>query len=230
MVQTRKRKSLSKRRGTTATKPFHGCAASTATDVPVRFTAPLFAEFALRAAFEMSEGKSMVNKKHLHAVVVLLIIGLGIVGRFLSDAQQPVRSDPPNPAATPSARDLATAGARPNRGEAATPVLLGDGKIGGVTVVNNRTGERIALGTVDLKPTLARIAAGEKNPHRNDGSVYRNFNGKLPKKKTGYYREYVVPTPDIPGPGPQRVVLGEEGEIYYTSDHYETFIRVKGGG
>lgn len=173
----------------------------------------------------------MVNKKHLHAVVVVLIIGLGIVGRFLSDSPQPVRSDQPSPAAPPSVQEEAAAGARPSRGEAATSaVLLGDGKIGGVTVENNRTGERIALGTVDLKPTLARIAAGEKNPHRNDGSVYRNFNGKLPKKKTGYYREYVVPTPGISGPGPQRVVLGEEGEVYYTSDHYETFIRVKGGG
>jgi len=43
----------------------------------------------------------------------------------------------------------------------------------------------------------------------------------------GYYTEYVHPTPGISGPGPQRIVVGKQGETYYTNDHYKTFIKIK---
>lgn len=43
----------------------------------------------------------------------------------------------------------------------------------------------------------------------------------------GYYTEYVHPTPGILGPGPQRIVVGQGGEMYYTADHYKTFIPFK---
>ena len=49
--------------------------------------------------------------------------------------------------------------------------------------------------TVDLGPTLDRISRGERFPHRNDGSIFRNREGRLPSKPDGYYREYVHPTP-----------------------------------
>jgi len=82
-------------------------------------------------------------------------------------------------------------------------------------------------GDVDLNPTLDRIEQGVRDPHRNDGAVFGNFEGRLPRKPRGYYREYVLRTPGINGVGPQRVILGEDYEIYYTPDHYETFIRVQ---
>ncbi|WES32022.1 ribonuclease domain-containing protein [Varunaivibrio sulfuroxidans] len=86
---------------------------------------------------------------------------------------------------------------------------------------------------IDLKPTLDRIASGTKLAYKNDGSIFKNFplRGKsapeLPIKPTGYYREYVHPTPTISGIGPQRLVTGKGGEIYYTPDHYTTFIRIR---
>ena len=104
--------------------------------------------------------------------------------------------------------------------------------IDNVNVVDIKTGERFT-GTVDLKPTLDRIISGEKYPHRNDGSIFQNrpdkLTGKtgLPPQPLGYYKEYVHPTPNIQGPGPQRIITGEKGEIYYTNDHYKTFIRIK---
>ena len=76
---------------------------------------------------------------------------------------------------------------------------------------------------VDVGPTLARIERGEAHPHKNDGAVFGNYEGRLPKKPRGYYREYVHPTEGIRGAGPQRIVRGEGGEWYYTPDHYETF-------
>lgn len=82
-------------------------------------------------------------------------------------------------------------------------------------------------GDVDLTPTLERIERGQRNEHRNDGSTFQNREGRLPKRPNGYYKEYVHPTPGVSGPGPQRVVLGNQGEIYYTADHYRTFRRLK---
>ncbi len=82
-------------------------------------------------------------------------------------------------------------------------------------------------GDVDLAPTLARIAAGESDPHRNDGGVFQNREGLLPARSRGYYREYVVRTPGISHAGPQRLVLGSGGEVFYTHDHYRSFRRLR---
>jgi ribonuclease T1 len=82
-------------------------------------------------------------------------------------------------------------------------------------------------GDIDLAPVFERIERGESDPHDNDGSVFGNREGLLPQKPRGYYREYVVRTPGMRSVGPQRLVLGEEGEAYYTSDHYESFTQVR---
>lgn len=82
-------------------------------------------------------------------------------------------------------------------------------------------------GDVDLAPALARISAGERDPHRNDGGVFHNREGLLPARPSGHYREYVIRTPTIQHAGPQRLVLGRDGEVYYTHDHYRSFQRVR---
>ncbi|WP_336984761.1 VENN motif pre-toxin domain-containing protein, partial [Cedecea sp. VD21] len=104
--------------------------------------------------------------------------------------------------------------------------------IDGVTVKDIKTGENFS-GTVDLKPTLDRIQNSGSYPHKNDGSTFQNRPDRvtgetgLPPKQPGYYKEYVHPTPGISGPGPQRIVVGQQGEAYYTNDHYKTFIKIK---
>jgi filamentous hemagglutinin len=97
--------------------------------------------------------------------------------------------------------------------------------IGGVKVTDRVSG-KVLEGTVDLEPTLDRIAAGKSFPHRNDGAPFLNKEGLLPQQSSGYYREYVHPTPGVNGPGPQRVVVGQGGEMFYSPDHYRTFIPV----
>jgi filamentous hemagglutinin len=88
-------------------------------------------------------------------------------------------------------------------------------------------GDLVYKGDVDLKPTLDRIAKGIRDSHRNDGSTFGNFERRLPNKPRGYYTEYVVRTPGLSGVGPQRVIMGRNDEVYYTPDHYVTFVRVK---
>ena len=78
-------------------------------------------------------------------------------------------------------------------------------------------------GELDLTATLVRIARGEGFPHRNDGGVFGNRERRLPDRPGGYYREYVHPTPGVSGPGPQRLVIGAGGDMWYTPDHYDSF-------
>jgi RHS repeat-associated protein len=82
-------------------------------------------------------------------------------------------------------------------------------------------------GLTDLQPTLNRIASGGKFSHRNDGSIFKNLEGLLPKQNTGFYREFVHPTPRVTGPGPMRIVTGQNGKIWFTPDHYKTFIPIR---
>jgi guanyl-specific ribonuclease Sa len=92
--------------------------------------------------------------------------------------------------------------------------------------IRDQDGDVVFSGTVDLRDTLDRIERGQRGSHGNDGSVFQNREKRLPRKPSGYYREWVHPTPDMRGPGPQRIVTGEDGEIYYTPDHYKTFERL----
>lgn len=92
--------------------------------------------------------------------------------------------------------------------------------------LKDQDGKVVFKGDIDLTATLDRIKKGDRFPHRNDGAAFGNRERRLPQKPPGYYTEYVVPTPDVRGPGPQRLVIGDEGEVYYTADHYRSFKRV----
>jgi guanyl-specific ribonuclease Sa len=95
-----------------------------------------------------------------------------------------------------------------------------------VAGVEVKAGGQTLEGTVDLGPTLDRIKSGGSFPYRNDGSVFMNREGLLPKQVNGYYREFVHPTAGVSGPGPQRIILGGAGELYYTPNHYGSFIQL----
>ena len=82
-------------------------------------------------------------------------------------------------------------------------------------------------GPIDLRPTIRRILAGERDSHRNDGGMFRNREGRLPKQSRAYYREYVHRTAGVDGPGPQRLIVGRNGDWWYTADHYKTFIALQ---
>jgi hypothetical protein len=89
-------------------------------------------------------------------------------------------------------------------------------------------GKTIYRGKIDVNPTLERVRAGKKLEHRNDGAIFRNREGKLPRKRDpNYYREFVHHFRKMPFPGPQRVIVGKGGEVYYSGDHYHSFTRVR---
>ena len=77
-----------------------------------------------------------------------------------------------------------------------------------------------------IHDTVALLKVGGPFPYRQDGSEFSNREGRLPGQGPGYYREYTVATAGSPDRGARRIVSGRAGEIYYTRDHYQTFIRL----
>ncbi len=75
--------------------------------------------------------------------------------------------------------------------------------------------------------TIELIQQGGPFPYRQDGTIFSNREKKLPPAPVGYYREYTVPTPGSRGRGARRLVTGQGNEIYYTGDHYRSFLRVQ---
>ena len=82
----------------------------------------------------------------------------------------------------------------------------------------------------DLPPqaaeTLDLIDAGGPFPEDRDGVTFENREDLLPDHPLGYYKEYTVPTPGSTDRGARRIVVGEDGELYYTGDHYSSFSRI----
>ncbi|GAB2987480.1 ribonuclease N [Amycolatopsis acidiphila] len=79
----------------------------------------------------------------------------------------------------------------------------------------------------EASQTWRLIQRGGPFPYpRNDGVVYENREKVLPQKQTGYYHEYTVPTPGSADRGPRRLITGGSQELYYTGDHYVSFVLV----
>ena len=74
--------------------------------------------------------------------------------------------------------------------------------------------------------TLRLIDAGGPYPYRQDGTVFANQEGHLPARPNGYYHEYTVVTPGASDRGTRRLVVGADGDVYYTDDHYDSFRQV----
>ena len=108
----------------------------------------------------------------------------------------------------------------------AAPTAAADPLVINGLSLRDSSGRTIYQGQIDLAPTIERIAAGRRLRFPNDGTTFQNRENRLPRRPPGYYREWVVPTPKEPGPGPQRLITGEGGEVWYTSDHYRSFRRL----
>jgi guanyl-specific ribonuclease Sa len=80
--------------------------------------------------------------------------------------------------------------------------------------------------------TIALIRRGGPFPHRQDGGVFGNREGHLPRQPRGWYREYTVDTPGLGHRGARRIVTGGQPprEWYYTDDHYDSFRRFDPAG
>ena len=159
---------------------------------------------------------SRSGRRSSPAVLIAALIAVAVTTLWQRSDDAPVpRSVPRAERAAPAARtetqstDRATSPARRESANRVDAVVRSDE-------------ERDAL-----TKTLALIDRNGPFPYPGkDGSTFANREGRLPSRPRGYYREYTVPTAGVSHRGARRVVSGEEGERWYTRDHYRTFTRI----
>jgi len=88
---------------------------------------------------------------------------------------------------------------------------------------------------------VADIYSGKHLPYSQDGVTFLNKEGRLPAQPKGFYKEYTLITgsaphtvvigettyqvpPDQGVRGSERVVIGNGEKLYYSPDHYGTFV------
>lgn len=102
---------------------------------------------------------------------------------------------------------------------------------------SNKDDTKDATCAVDTLPQEAddvidRILTDQDHIYsQHDGKHFGNYEGRLPKERGDYYREYTVTTPGNSSRGARRIVVGGGSENdpdvwYYTDDHYESFCEI----
>ncbi len=154
-------------------------------------------------------GAKPVNANRVTGAIVLLVI-LGVIAGVLFSLAEGPAGETNRSAATSVASQL---GATPLPGSAAAE--------DGLPIV------AAARLPIEAQQTIALILAGGPFPYDQDGDVFQNREGLLPGRPSGYYHEYTVVTPGSDDRGARRIVAGSQGELYYTDDHYASFVRVQ---
>lgn len=117
----------------------------------------------------------------------------------------------------------------------AVQAAVNHGSGSGSPAVSSTAGSRSGPRTVDqarlpaqARHTIALIDRGGPYPYSRDGIIFRNDERTLPAHEAGWYHEYTVPTPGESDRGARRIITGHDGSVFYTADHYASFVRVRG--
>lgn len=147
-------------------------------------------------------------------VALVGLIALVVVGWFVKDT---VASKPAS--APPSATTQVSSG----------QVSSGQVSSGEVPGAKASGFEVKALSSLPAEAAKTYKLVGSEGPFpypRNDGVTFENREKRLPQQRSGYYKEYTVPTPGSRDRGARRLVVGSSREVFYTGDHYSTFVVV----
>ena len=79
----------------------------------------------------------------------------------------------------------------------------------------------------EIEETLDDVEDGQPYDYEEDGGVFRNDEMLLPDRPRGYYLEFTVETSGEDDRGERRLVIGREGELFYTEDHYGSFAEIE---
>jgi hypothetical protein len=81
--------------------------------------------------------------------------------------------------------------------------------------ITKKDAEKLGWSGGSLEPYAPGMGIG--------GGRFGNYEGNLPTKKGRSYTECDIDTLGARSRGPKRIVFSNDGLIYYTGDHYETF-------
>lgn len=152
-------------------------------------------------------------KKFLAVVLAALASLLLVAVRHLERPAEPAPVSIPSAAARPATTPVAPA-PRP----APTALSLGDAAL-----------ERQVALVIESMDRTGRPPEGVAQGGRRNGprGAFENAEGRLPRQAAGYYTETDVWPRGASGRGAHRLIFGRGGEVYYTADHYRTFVRVR---
>lgn len=150
----------------------------------------------------------MFNRRRITAALIgLLVLVLG--GWLVKDVVS--NGSPASPGTSPG-----TSASAPAKGGAAVPGADSGLPVKALSTLPSQAGD-----------TWKLIGKGGPYPYpRNDDVVFENREKRLPGKKSGYYHEYTVKTPGSADRGARRLITGQAHELYYTGDHYASFVVV----
>ncbi len=113
------------------------------------------------------------------------------------------------------------------------------GKAEKPTITTPEGGVRLPFKNPELKAQIERVIESFDETGKPPAGVWQgrrrgyppglffNDRNKLPSKPRGYYKESDI-WPGKPGNrGPERLIFGKGGEVYYTPDHYNTFVKIR---
>lgn len=145
--------------------------------------------------------------------VLALLLGLAVLAFVLAGVPESGTAPPDAGTTAPAASSTA----QPRTAVPVAPAPAAPGNPSGLPEV--KASELPA----EARQTLALIARGGPYPYSRDDATFGNFERLLPRKSSGYYKEYTVRTPGESDRGARRIVAGNAGEKYYTPDHYNSF-------
>ncbi|MEZ5231876.1 MAG: ribonuclease domain-containing protein [Acidimicrobiales bacterium] len=164
------------------------------------------------------------------AVVVVLLQAGGDDGEVLSPTTTITTITTTGTATTATAATTNTAAAPTTAVGTATVDTAATGTA--VPAASTRTTlaaglELVALATLpeEAAETWALVQSGGPFPYDRDGVVFENRERLLPRRDRGDYREYTVPTLGEGDRGARRLVVSDEA-VFYTADHYDSFVQV----
>lgn len=131
----------------------------------------------------------------------------------------------------PSSATGATATAADPAGSRATSLTPGASCPAPATGSPGAAESRLSVRSLCALPAEAAdewrsIAGGARQKYAQDGGTFQNAERRLPLHQRGYYREYTVVTPGSRDRGARRFITGSGRELYYTGDHYGSFVVV----
>ncbi|QWF77361.1 ribonuclease domain-containing protein [Amycolatopsis sp. CA-230715] len=160
----------------------------------------------------------MVNRRRKRITAALIgLIVLVVGGWLIKDAV----SDNGSGGTRPSSTAAPSSGASTSKPDNAGKSSRLPGSDSGLAV------KPLSALPSQAKDTWGLIQSDGPFPYpRNDGVTWQNREKRLPGKASEYYREYTVKTPGSRDRGARRLIFGKEHELYYTEDHYGSFVVV----
>jgi ribonuclease T1 len=153
----------------------------------------------------------------------LAVAALAVFNLFIGPGGTPPVSGPQGTTTAAPRFSTTAPAAAATSAPAAVPPSSSAGQATGVPNASGLPTIRESQLPAEGRRTLILIRRGGPYPYTRDGVTFGNFERILPRKASGYYREYTVPTPGESDRGARRIVAGQAGDKYYTADHYASF-------